>query len=48
MMQEFKKVYVPGGMGLDHSAWWLVRVDYDRTYGTVYRYLRRLARSDYS
>jgi hypothetical protein len=46
MMNEFRKVYVPGGMGLSHSAWWLVRVHYD-AHGTHYQYLCRLARSDY-
>lgn len=22
-MEQFKISYIPGGMGLDHSAWWL-------------------------
>lgn len=23
-MRQFVTVYIPGGMGLDHSAWWVV------------------------
>ena len=23
MMDQFKVRYIPGGMGLSHSAWWL-------------------------
>jgi hypothetical protein len=23
MMNQFKLKYIPGGMGLDHSGWWL-------------------------
>jgi hypothetical protein len=23
MMDQFRVRYIPGGMGLDHSAWWL-------------------------
>ena len=23
MMQQFKVCYIPGGMGLDHSGWYL-------------------------
>ncbi len=23
MMNQFRVVYFPGSMGLDHSAWWL-------------------------
>jgi hypothetical protein len=23
MMDQFKVCYMPGGMGLDHSSWWL-------------------------
>lgn len=24
MMDQFKICYIPGGMGLDHSEWWIV------------------------
>jgi hypothetical protein len=47
-MDQFKRVYRPGGMGLDHSAWILVAVDYDSRAGTVYRHLKVLARADYT
>lgn len=47
MMDQFKRVYMPGGMGLDHSCWMLVYVGYDARYGTYYIPLRKLARSDY-
>jgi hypothetical protein len=47
MMDQFKKVYRFGGMGLDHSAWWLAKVDYN-AYGVEYRYIKRLAKSDYT
>jgi hypothetical protein len=23
MMDQFRVCYIPGGMGLDHSSWWL-------------------------
>lgn len=26
MMDQFKVAYIPGGMSLNHSAWWLVLV----------------------
>lgn len=48
MMDHFQKVYWPGGMGLNHSAWWLVQVGYDSRTGTFYIPLRQLARADYS
>ena len=33
-MQQFKVKYIPGGMGLNHSAWWVlcVTVLYDGIY----------------
>ena len=48
MMDQFKKVYWPGGMGLNHSQWMLVAVDYDARAGAVYRKLKVLARADYT
>ena len=48
MMRQFKKIYWFGGMGLDHSAWWLVQCEHDSRTGTFYIPLRKLARSDYS
>lgn len=47
MMSEFKKVYVPGGMSLSHSSWWLVRIHYDAYHGTQYEYIKRLSFSSY-
>ena len=47
-MDQFKKVYWPGGMGLYHSRWVLVAVDYDSGAGTVYRHLKVLASTDYT
>lgn len=42
MMDHFRKVYWPGGMGLDHSAWWLVLVSHDGI-DTTYRKLVQLS-----
>jgi hypothetical protein len=46
MMTHFRIQYRPGGMGLDHSAWWLVLCT---VVGGVWTQipLRRLRRSDY-
>jgi hypothetical protein len=44
MMDQFKKVYWPGGMSLHHSCWMLVQVGYDSRTGTFYIPLRRLER----
>jgi hypothetical protein len=41
-MDQFKKVYWPGGMSLDHSCWMLVKVGHDSLIGTFYTPLRRL------
>jgi hypothetical protein len=43
MMNQFKRVFYPGGMSLDHSAWWLVRVG---DYG-MYIKIRKLATTKY-
>jgi len=48
MMNQFKKVYWPGGMVLIHAQWMLVAVDYDARAGAVYRKLKVLARADYT
>lgn len=42
MMDQFKKLYWPGGMGLDYSAWWLCTVQLT-PHGTEYRKVRKLA-----
>ena len=43
MMDQFYVQYIPGGMGLDHSAWWL----YCR-HDAVYSYaIKMLRRADY-
>lgn len=47
MMNHFRKVYVPGGMSLRHSGWWLVQVGYDAMAGEHYHYIKQLIRSDY-
>jgi hypothetical protein len=46
-MQQFKVCYLPGGMGLDHSSWWVcARTLLNGVYVDVrIQYLRR---SDYS
>lgn len=46
MMNQFKIAYIPGGMGLDHSGWWLVEtILHSGCYIDVrHRYLKR---SDY-
>jgi len=46
MMDHFKVCYIPGGMGLNHSAWWVCqRVLHSGVYIDVpVKFLRR---SDY-
>ena len=47
MMAQFKVAYIPGGMGLNHSAWWLVETMWDG--GVLYqRPVRWLRRADYN
>ena len=48
MMNQFKRIYWPGGMGLSHSKWMLVAVGYDSRAGTFYRHLKVLAKADYT
>jgi hypothetical protein len=45
-MGQFRVSYIPGGMGLDHSAWWVVE---KRLINGMYVDLRvqRLRRSEY-
>jgi hypothetical protein len=42
MMDQFKVVYHPGGMTLDHSAWWLCAARYDAMAGVWYEKLVKL------
>ena len=46
MMNQFKVCYIPGGMGLNHSAWWICQ---RRVIGGVVQDLpmKFLRRSDY-
>lgn len=46
-MAQFKIKYIPGGMGLNHSAWWVcVNVLYDGIYLDIpIKYIRK---SDYT
>lgn len=46
MMDQFQMCYIPGGMGLDHSAWWVCEtLLISGVYVRVPR--QRLRRSDY-
>ena len=46
MMEHFKVCYIPGGMGLDHSGWWLCerKIIQDMWVDIRIKYLRK---SDY-
>jgi hypothetical protein len=46
-MAQFRECYIPGGMGLNHSGWWLcVRVQWHD--GTYYdKPVKFLRRADY-
>ena len=46
-MNQFRECYIPGGMGLNHSGWWLcVRVQWRD--GTYYdKPVKFLRRADY-
>ena len=46
MMQHFKIRYIPGGMGLNHSGWWLCETVFCQGMyvNLQHRYLKR---SDY-
>lgn len=48
MMDHFRVCYIPGGMGLDHSAWYLCEVVYSRDGLSYRRPVRRLRWSDYA
>jgi hypothetical protein len=43
MMDQFKVRYYPGGMGLDHSSWWVVVTVYrnGELFDLPVKYLRR-------
>ena len=47
MMDQFRVCYIPGGMGLDHSAWWLCERRVIDGVGRDWP-LRRLRRSNYT
>ena len=46
MMDQFRVRYIPGGMGLDHSAWWLCQRELQAGM-YVDRPVLRLRKSDY-
>jgi hypothetical protein len=47
MMSQFRVCYIPGGMSLEHSAWWLCETMVFAD-GTVINYkLRFIKRADY-
>ena len=45
-MAQFRECYIPGGMGLNHSGWWLcVRILHSGVY--IDRPVKFLRRADY-
>lgn len=47
MMEQFKVCYIPGGMGLDHSFWWLCELRIVQGIWMDWP-IKRLKRSDYT
>lgn len=46
-MTQFKVAYIPGGMGLNHSAWWVVEKMWFS--GVLIEHpVQRLRRADYN
>ena len=47
MMDQFQVRYIPGGMSLNHSGWWLTQLHHFRD-GTIYEApIRMLQKSSY-
>jgi hypothetical protein len=46
MMNQFKVCYIPGGMGLSHSSWWLCESKVVQGMWMDWQ-IKRLKRSDY-
>jgi hypothetical protein len=47
MMDQFRVCYIPGGMSLNHSGWWLCHTVYCRDGATVDVPFRFLKKADY-